>query len=134
MTLVRYWIRFGEQKGILELPSAFIALGCGITAHDIQDAKKIIQETVFPSKPLPPITDITENIKIADLERNHVLPNIGNPGIRGIWFPLSYGQFLPWWKLPKSGAESLAATDLNELRILDKISKNIGLSKNQPEC
>jgi hypothetical protein len=34
-----------------------------------------------------PITAVVENVDIPTLERNHVLPNMGNPVVRGIGYP-----------------------------------------------
>ena len=36
---------------------------------------------------VPRIMDIAEDVKTSDLEQRHVLPNIGDMNVRGIWFP-----------------------------------------------
>ena len=36
---------------------------------------------------VPRIMDIAEDVEISDLEQRHVLPNIGDMNVRGIWFP-----------------------------------------------
>jgi hypothetical protein len=47
---------------------------------------------VFKGGPLPPITKTIEDVDIASLDGNYVLPNIGLPLIHGIWFPVGYNN------------------------------------------
>ncbi len=39
---------------------------------------------------LPSIKKIIDDVAFADLERNHVAPNIGDMNKEGIWFPRGY--------------------------------------------
>ena len=88
MRLHRYWLRF-ETADPLALPPG-VALGCGVTAFSREDALSLVQETVFRGQSLPEIASITKGIDISKLDANHVLPNMGNVVLRGVWFPLGY--------------------------------------------
>lgn len=80
-----YWFKFEElpQPGIMNL-------GVGVSAYDYEDAIKLLQERVFGPNGPPAIAQCTENVRLDDLEKNHVLPNIGSFYLRGIWFPQGY--------------------------------------------
>ncbi len=81
--LKRFWFRFGRssKQGILDF-------GCGITAYDLSDAQRILHEKVFPIYGEGTIEQINEDIDVRTLDANHVRPNMGNPALRGVWFPL----------------------------------------------
>ena len=84
-TLRRYWFRFER----LPRPTA-INLGCGVTAHDHDDALSLLRERVFGANGPPPITELIEDVDPLMLESRHVLPNVGAMDVRGIWFPQGY--------------------------------------------
>jgi hypothetical protein len=86
MRLHRYWIRFQRN------PSANAPRpGCGVTAHNYDDALTILRETVFRSRDmLPPIENFIEDIDISSLDQKHVLPNMDTPVWRGVWYPRGY--------------------------------------------
>ena len=88
MTLHRYWIKFSLTFHDSH-PIGVIA-GCGVTAYDYDDALELLQSTVFNGQALPKIETVIADVDISTLDPNHVLPNIGNPLARGIWFPLGY--------------------------------------------
>lgn len=77
--LTAYWF---------ELESHFKQIG--VTAHSIEDAKKLIKEKAFPNEELPPIIRITENIQFKDLDQNHIVPNIEPISERCVWYPNLY--------------------------------------------
>ncbi|HEX2581552.1 MAG TPA: hypothetical protein VHL08_06195 [Dongiaceae bacterium] len=85
MMLKRYWFQFEA----LPRPTA-LNLGCGVTAFDYDDAIYLLCERVFGQNGPPPIIKCIENIDFSALEKGHVLPNIGQPDARGIWFPQGY--------------------------------------------
>jgi len=62
-------------------------LGCGVTARDLADAIALIQEHVCRGAPLPDLLSVVEDVELTDLDAGHVLPNIGFPEFRGVWFP-----------------------------------------------
>lgn len=86
--LTRYWITFDEP------PTApwqlRLARGCGVTAYSYEDAIALLQTYMVEEfqQPLPPIKTVIADIDISTLDTNHVLPNIGVPVWRGVWFPL----------------------------------------------
>lgn len=84
----KYWFTF-KNYSITELPPG-LAYGCGITAYNYEDAISIIRSKVFLGIQLPNKFDFIENVSLEDLDKNHVLPNIGIPTNRGVWFPIGY--------------------------------------------
>jgi hypothetical protein len=87
--LHRYWIRFAGSLGD-ERPIG-TRLGCGVTARHRDDALALLQERVFGDQPLPEVREIIEDVDVSALDNRHVLPNMGNPAVLGIWFPIGYG-------------------------------------------
>jgi hypothetical protein len=65
-----------------------LSMGCGITAYDLDDAYGFLREQVFPTYGEEPVDEIVENVDVSKLEERHVRPNMGNPVMRGVWFPL----------------------------------------------
>jgi hypothetical protein len=62
-------------------------LGCGVTAFGREDALGLIAEAVFAAKAMPPIKNVIEDVDITTLDEGHVIPNMGAPSERGVWFP-----------------------------------------------
>ena len=85
----RYWFEFEYDPDDHNFPVR-LRHGCGVTAEDYDDAVAIVRERVFDGQPLPPITNMVEDVDIATLDGNYVLPNMGLPLIRGVWFPVGY--------------------------------------------
>lgn len=83
--LKRYWFSIKKDR---ELPIG-ISMGCGITAYNLEDAKKILSEQIFNNEPFQ-IEDVKENIDISTLDKGHVLLNMLPPNRRGVWFPMGY--------------------------------------------
>ena len=82
--LIRFWVEFdwGDQA-----PKRAERLGCGVTAFDREDALRLIAEVAFANEDMPLIRSVTENIDIRTLDPGHVLPSMGAPSERGVWFP-----------------------------------------------
>ncbi len=85
----RYWFEFEFDPNDHNVPVR-LRHGCGVTAEDYDTAVALMAERVFKGAPLPPITKAIEDVDIASLDGNYVLPNMGLPLIRGIWFPVGY--------------------------------------------
>jgi hypothetical protein len=83
--LIRYWFEF-EQSDINELHPELIT-GCGITAFDYSDALSILKQIVFNGQPIPQFMDKKENVDIRTLEQRHVVVNMKDPTLRGVWYP-----------------------------------------------
>lgn len=82
----RYWIDFK----CFERPTP-LNLGYGVTAESKEAALELVRRVVFNDESFE-VENIIENVSIADLDQAHVVPNMGNPMIRGIWFPLGYSS------------------------------------------
>jgi hypothetical protein len=88
MKLNRYWFKF---KLSLNDPHPIgTLLGCGVTASSKDEALELLQHKVFRNQQLPPLEKCIENVEQSELDTKHVLPNSGDPSVRGIWFPLGY--------------------------------------------
>jgi hypothetical protein len=82
--LTRYWFSFDRLSGPNRL-----RLGCGVTAVNYEDALALLSQRL--SKPsLETIVQCTENIDVSTLDPRHILPNIGDVTVRGIWFPRGF--------------------------------------------
>lgn len=85
MKLIRFWFTFKNDG---KLPPGII-MGCGITAFNIHDAKKILSDKVFKNE-FYEIEECKENVDVSTLDFNHILTNMHPANIRGVWFPLGY--------------------------------------------
>jgi hypothetical protein len=71
---IRYW--FKAKRG----------LGFGVTAQSREDAESLLR-TLWPASSEAEIVEIISDIDLTSLDQAHVLPNIGLPNVRGVWFP-----------------------------------------------
>jgi hypothetical protein len=85
--LTRFWIEL-DYSGHGVAPGT--DLGVGVTAIDRGDALRLVAHRVFDDAPLPPVKSIRENVDVSTLDQRYVLPNIGPPHVRGVWFPKGY--------------------------------------------
>ena len=83
--LTRYWITFDQSDRVL-LTRFSLGLGVGVTAFDEADAMNLVRDSLRTDA-LPRVDQITADVRIGSLERDHVLKNLGNPGVRGVWYP-----------------------------------------------
>jgi hypothetical protein len=81
--LRRYWFRFDAPNG--KLPHG-AQLGCGVTAVDRADAERLLKADLFDGD-LPRVVGLIEDVDVQDLDVGHVLPNMGDPSCRGVWWP-----------------------------------------------
>jgi hypothetical protein len=88
LKLRRFWLEF---EGQLEdgFPAG-VLLGCGVTAEDPDEALELVRERVFDGQ-LPRLKKFIKDVDISTLDQDHVVPNMGVPAVRGIWFPPGYG-------------------------------------------
>jgi hypothetical protein len=73
----RYWIVLDEEY----------QLGYGVTAADERDALELLRNLRFKNREMPPVLRIEEDVDVSTLDPGHVVPNMGPPVWRGIWFP-----------------------------------------------
>ena len=83
--LTRYWITFdaADSEAIVRHS---LGLGVGVTAFDEQDALKHVTKALGCDE-LPRMSSITPHVRVEDLEEDHVQRNLGNPAVRGVWYP-----------------------------------------------
>ncbi|HCN30769.1 MAG TPA: hypothetical protein DIT64_19015 [Verrucomicrobiales bacterium] len=62
-------------------------LGLGVTAFSRDDAFQLLSASGYVLSPEDPSIRITEGIQVADLDQNHIIPNMGPIVFRGVWFP-----------------------------------------------
>jgi hypothetical protein len=74
--LMRYW--FKTKKG----------LGFGITAFSEEDAKVLLTDMATTIGKDYEVLEIITNVDVRTLDQNHVIPNMGPPNLRGVWYPL----------------------------------------------
>ena len=71
--LTRFW--FVTDKGY----------GIGVTGYSELDARQLIANE--PSLSDAQILKVIENVDVRSIDQGHVIPNMGPPNFRGIWFP-----------------------------------------------
>lgn len=86
----RYWITFKNPPRFSPL-----GLGCGVTAESEEAAIELIRHHVFKGDAFE-VLNIIENVAIPELDQGHVVPNMGNFFMRGIWWPIGYTHSLGW--------------------------------------
>lgn len=82
--LHRFWFRFDRQPGT---PASWTSLGCGVTAVDRGDAEKLLAASALVEGGLPTVREVVADVDVQTLDPGHVLPNMGDPSVRGVWFP-----------------------------------------------
>ena len=75
--LHRYWF---DTKGKGHL-------GFGVTAYSVEDAKVLVDEAAKRLGLSAQVNEVVEDVDVRDLDQNHVVPNMGPPNFRGVWFP-----------------------------------------------
>ena len=63
------------------------ALGIGVTAHSRSEAEGLAREAAARLGSSFEPSAVTEDVDVRDLDQNHVVPNMGPPNLRGVWFP-----------------------------------------------
>ena len=84
--LHRFWFEFSGPREALP-PGGWI--GCGVTAVSRADAERLLTDGPFRGAELPPVEKLIEDADVSELDAGHVLPNMGDPTLRGVWFPRS---------------------------------------------
>jgi hypothetical protein len=86
--LHRYWIEFDLAP--YADPPMSIEMGLGVTAPSEEQALAIIQKRIFSGRPLPEMKSIARDLDVSTLDPKHIRPNMGNPALLGIWFPMGF--------------------------------------------
>lgn len=82
--LTRFW--FQLQPFAEATP---LNLGCGVTAESEEAALSMVRTRVFAGAPFE-VEHTIADVDLATLDQGHIIPNMGNPIVRGVWFPLGY--------------------------------------------
>ncbi len=88
MMLRRFWFEFAADSAE-SLPPG-VRMGCGVSAATLEDARAMVKQRVFGGAELPPLRAVVCDIDVSTLDPGHVRPNMGNPAVVGVWFPLGY--------------------------------------------
>ena len=72
--LTRFW--FKTDRG----------LGYGVTAKSQADAEALLKSHGYPL-PTERVLAVTRDVKMAALDKEDVVPNVGPLAVRGVWFP-----------------------------------------------
>jgi hypothetical protein len=88
MKMRTYWFKF--DLSVNDPHPTGTLMGCGVTASSKEEALELLRERVFRSQPMPSFKKCIEDVEMSELDKKHVLPNIGDSSQRGIWFPLGY--------------------------------------------
>jgi hypothetical protein len=62
-------------------------MGLGVTAYSRADAEALLAEVGFTRDRDYSWSGAIENIDIRALDQLHVVPNMGPPSFRGVWYP-----------------------------------------------
>jgi hypothetical protein len=83
--LHRFWFQFEN------LPESIpLGLGCGVSAWTQDDALNILNETVLRGLEGVEIVSVEEDVDVQTLDQDHIVRNMGDVTMRGIWFPVGY--------------------------------------------
>ena len=91
MKLYHYWFEFDLPE--VDAASRDVALGCGVTAFNRDDALWLIRETIFAGGVLPSISCCQEDVDRAFLEMKGIRGKAAPLRWRGIWYPLGYSAY-----------------------------------------
>ena len=73
--LRRYWFKTREH------------LGFGVTAYSEDDAKRLIADAARRLSRDYDVLGIVVDVDVRDLDQRAVVPNMGPPNFRGVWYP-----------------------------------------------
>lgn len=73
--LHRYWFPISFERGI------------GVTAYSVEDAMQLLESLLSQRIAEIDLQSVVEDVDIRALDQNHVIPNMGLPNVRGIWYP-----------------------------------------------
>ena len=62
-------------------------LGIGVTEASEAEARELAEATRAQYFPDTTIVGVTADVDVSTLDANHVVPNLGIPAFRGVWYP-----------------------------------------------
>jgi hypothetical protein len=81
--LRRYWVRLRPTDD--QFNREF-----GVSAFSEDDALAILAHVVFGGRAMPDVLEVRANVNVGDLDQGHVVPNMGPPNWRGVWYPKGF--------------------------------------------
>jgi hypothetical protein len=75
LRLRRYWFKTKERFGFR------------VTAYSLEDAKHLVDDAARSLSVNYEVLEILEDIDVRTLDQNHIVPNMGAPNFRDVWFP-----------------------------------------------
>ena len=73
--LQRFWFRTAE------------GLGIGVTAASRGEAERLAHDAAERLNLNFEVLEVVADVDIRTLDQGHVIPNMGPPSVRGVWFP-----------------------------------------------
>lgn len=73
--LRRYWFKIEKGHGF------------GVTAYSLDDAKLLVDRAAYDLGMNYEVLEVVEDIDVQTLDQSHVVPNMGAPNFRGVWYP-----------------------------------------------
>lgn len=83
--VIPFWFAFERTR---EIAALGLTLGCGVSGYCVDDALWIVQTVVFKDEKMPQPLLVIENIKMDDLDQNHIIQNTYPTAWRGIRYPM----------------------------------------------
>ena len=74
--LHRYWFQMTDH------------IGYGVTAYSEDDARNLIAGAVGGAALESGLVQIIVDVDVRSLDQSHVIPNMGPPNLRGVWYPM----------------------------------------------
>ena len=63
-------------------------LGVGVSAYSLDEAEAMARDACLGFGWDFDVVKTVENVDVRDLDQNHVVPNMGPPNFKGVWFPM----------------------------------------------
>ena len=51
----------------------------------------LLSTAMFGDAAVPVPSRVIDDVDVRDLDQRHVVPNMGDPAVRGVWFPRGFG-------------------------------------------
>jgi hypothetical protein len=87
--LTRYWFEFEYEEGSPGWHRGPVS--CGVTAFDVDDAKRLITDAFFTDLAFPKVSKLVEDVDVSTIEfpsQAYKSLNYAPPIWRGVWYPL----------------------------------------------